>query len=395
MNLAAGTAADTAAPTHDAPPPAAADRPRIPFLDAARGWAMIGVVLINAGSFVTTVAAMEGSGGGLFAEGANAAASLLFSGRSRELLMLLFGIGAALTWRSATRRGERPVWLLVRRYAALFAVFGLAHRYVFDGDILTLYSLTALVLVPLLPFLLGGARWRPVAVAAALLPISAGLHPFLPPLPFDAQFGLSTLAAFAVGVWLARLPRLAGEATDATDAAHTARRPLGGGRLAGLGAVVFAAGGAAAGGATLAFPRRFGPDGVPEPQPAVAEASMSLGNDVLLVGGALLYFGLIWWLADRGGKAARALAVLAPIGRMSLTVYLGSTALFLITVSGNDAASTAVQLGIAAGYVLAAGVLCPLWLRFFRYGPAEWLWRCLTYLRLLPVARRRESAAQA
>ncbi|MDE5871546.1 MAG: DUF418 domain-containing protein, partial [Muribaculaceae bacterium] len=26
-----------------------------------------------------------------------------------------------------------------------------------------------------------------------------------------------------------------------------------------------------------------------------------------------------------------------------------------------------------------------IWLRFFRFGPLEWIWRCLTYLRLFPI----------
>jgi uncharacterized protein len=32
-------------------------------------------------------------------------------------------------------------------------------------------------------------------------------------------------------------------------------------------------------------------------------------------------------------------------------------------------------------------VLSPIWLRFFRFGPAEWLWRSLTYWRLQPLRR--------
>ena len=33
----------------------------------------------------------------------------------------------------------------------------------------------------------------------------------------------------------------------------------------------------------------------------------------------------------------------------------------------------------------------PAWLRTFRYGPAEWAWRCATYRRWQPI--RRETAA--
>jgi uncharacterized protein len=33
-------------------------------------------------------------------------------------------------------------------------------------------------------------------------------------------------------------------------------------------------------------------------------------------------------------------------------------------------------------------VISPLWLRFFRFGPMEWLWRSLTYLRVQPMTRQ-------
>jgi uncharacterized protein len=34
-----------------------------------------------------------------------------------------------------------------------------------------------------------------------------------------------------------------------------------------------------------------------------------------------------------------------------------------------------------------------VWLRYFRFGPAEWLWRSLTYWRLQPIRRAAEPAA--
>jgi uncharacterized protein len=30
-------------------------------------------------------------------------------------------------------------------------------------------------------------------------------------------------------------------------------------------------------------------------------------------------------------------------------------------------------------------VWSPIWLRYFRFGPAEWLWRSLTYWRVQPM----------
>jgi len=31
--------------------------------------------------------------------------------------------------------------------------------------------------------------------------------------------------------------------------------------------------------------------------------------------------------------------------------------------------------------------LCPIWLRKYQYGPVEWIWRMLTYLRLVSLLK--------
>ena len=30
-------------------------------------------------------------------------------------------------------------------------------------------------------------------------------------------------------------------------------------------------------------------------------------------------------------------------------------------------------------------IVSPIWLKYFRFGPAEWLWRSLTYWRIQPM----------
>ncbi|MEJ7807963.1 MAG: DUF418 domain-containing protein, partial [Telluria sp.] len=37
------------------------------------------------------------------------------------------------------------------------------------------------------------------------------------------------------------------------------------------------------------------------------------------------------------------------------------------------------QLGCVVGMVIVQVPLCHLWLKHFRYGPMEWLWRAITY----------------
>jgi uncharacterized protein len=46
------------------------------------------------------------------------------------------------------------------------------------------------------------------------------------------------------------------------------------------------------------------------------------------------------------------------------------------------------QMWIVVGAIWAAQIIwSPLWLKVFSMGPLEWLWRCLTYGRMLPIRR--------
>jgi uncharacterized membrane protein YeiB len=81
-------------------------------------------------------------------------------------------------------------------------------------------------------------------------------------------------------------------------------------------------------------------------------------------------------------------AVLSPMGRMALTNYLSATVLFLVFgpllgIDSTDDLPMIVALTVAILVVQA--VWSRVWLRSFRYGPAEWAWRCLTWWRRAPI----------
>ena len=77
---------------------------------------------------------------------------------------------------------------------------------------------------------------------------------------------------------------------------------------------------------------------------------------------------------------------LAVVGRMALTNYLFQSAIcaVLFWPMGFGLAGTVRpvgQAGIATLIFLGQVLLSAVWLRYFRYGPLEWLWRAFTYLR--------------
>ena len=70
---------------------------------------------------------------------------------------------------------------------------------------------------------------------------------------------------------------------------------------------------------------------------------------------------------------------------MALTAYLLQSALALGVFGGlglyDRLTTTSAMLVVAAIWAIVLA-FCPLWLRHFRMGPVEWLWRSLTYARL-------------
>lgn len=88
----------------------------------------------------------------------------------------------------------------------------------------------------------------------------------------------------------------------------------------------------------------------------------------------------------------RLLSPLAAAGRMALTNYLLQSLIGLLLFTGVGLGLYG-RVGPALGLLLTFAVfavqvwLSGVWLRRFRFGPAEWLWRSLTYGRVQPFLR--------
>lgn len=103
----------------------------------------------------------------------------------------------------------------------------------------------------------------------------------------------------------------------------------------------------------------------------------------------LAYIGGLSLLAG-DPRWGRWLGALAPVGRMALTNYLLQSVLATMIFYGYGLGlygqvGTVAGLGIAVAIYALLIPLSHLWLSRFRYGPAEWLWRTLTYLRPQPM----------
>jgi len=91
-------------------------------------------------------------------------------------------------------------------------------------------------------------------------------------------------------------------------------------------------------------------------------------------------FLLVW----RRGAWPRVMAGFARMGRMALTLYLGQSLIAAFIFSGFglglwNSLSWPVLWLIALAILTIEALFALLWFRAFRYGPVEWLWRLGTY----------------
>ncbi len=401
-----------------APAGPVADNARADVLDALRGFALLGIFISHVPDFSGYNFMPAAQRAALGWPGVDGAAALvqdfLIRGKFYALFSLLFGIGFAVQLDSAARRGASFVRHFVRRLAVLLLI-GLVHASLWYGDILKDYAVLGLVLI-----LLRGASIRALAWATAVALLLRLVWPVIVWLAvtllapatsgaesaggFDALthvFASGTLSAdFLANLALVRLKllqtvyegkaisilgmfllgALVGRLQLYRDVAR--HRAL----LRGLFLVCAPVG--VLGNAVLtpihAATAAFPPTGMW----VVENMIFAIAVPAMAVGYAS-GFALLWT-----GRAGAALRLLAPVGRMALTTYLTQTIIGIALFYG---VGLGLGLGGAVGLVAGAALaliifagqcaLAALWLRWFRFGPVEWVWRRATYG--VPVAFRR------
>jgi uncharacterized protein len=112
---------------------------------------------------------------------------------------------------------------------------------------------------------------------------------------------------------------------------------------------------------------------------------------------AIGYIGLlltIWKAGVMRGITSR----FASVGRTAFSCYILETVICTTIFYGHGlglfgAVNRLQQLWLTIVIWTVLLVAAPVWLRRFRYGPLEWLWRTLTYGHRVPMRREtRESA---
>jgi uncharacterized protein len=414
-----------AGPPHT-PDAAAPDQPvrggeRLITLDFIRGIAVLGILFANITAFGQPYMAYFWPPA--LAEPATAGDELVWlfqaifvDNKFRGLFSLLFGAGIYLFVQRARAR-DQGLALQARRLAILLT-FGLAHYFlIWRGDILTVYAVAGMLALPMLEwparkqlyvglvlYVLGLLAM--VALLGGSL-VAGGLG--------DAadQAGQDALDGARAEVVLYRGGSYA-EIVETTAAEHAGQLvqevllvvPTETLPLMLIGMALFRMG-LFSGGIDRARMRRWGWIGVIAGVlvtvpivlwPYRAEfpffLTLFVFNGLARMGQLPMVLGLAALLALWAPAAARGWlgSRFVAAGRMAFSNYLGTSILMMFVFHG-WALGLFGELGRLEllGVVLAAWVLMlgwsRAWLPHFRYGPLEWLWRCLTYGKLFRLIR--------
>ncbi len=399
------------------------EKTRYASMDTLRGFALMGILVPNiwffawpmiAGTAPTQV--MSDSPANLLAHDITVTA---FLGKFMFLFALLFGAGVVMYGRkfdTADDKGNfhtklRTGAILWHTRCAVLLVFGMIHAYLFwYGDILTLYAVAGLTLLwwvrrlPPLVQLWGGLALYTFGTLVMLaffflgylgytqgnvsMDELAGGNPadeiagytgtfadaiktrFLTTLMMQLFFGFMVMPALwgimIMGMGLTRLNILTGERSTRFYIT--------------IAAILIPVGAALTLLAYTAVSNRFD-----ELSGFVWQGFAQFVGVPLAFGYAALIIAL-----SKCNRATLITAPLAAVGRMALTNYFTHTLLcttfFYGYGFGYFAKIEYPQLWLVVLGVWAINIIFSLlWLRAFRMGPVEWVWRCLTYRRLVPI----------
>ncbi len=404
---------------------------RILFLDALRGFAILGIILANFPEFSLWTFQESAEAAALDTWGTDSVVRFLqyvfVDGKFYTLFSLLFGIGFSIILRNAASRGADGMKIFYRRMAGLL-VIGILHLlFLWSGDILMLYALMGMLLPPIrklpsrkillfaiillvLPILSDGiclmlgvslsapleSAWWRCAEANGITHGNFGtylrdastyqevfrflkqgaierMYEFV-----DAHRYFKVLGLFFIGYVLGR----EGILTEVAKVRPAIKKVATLGICAGLPLSVLYAWSATSG----------------YPLGSLAHDVIYLLSVYPLAFGYGALFILLSTRRNPGGSGFATKALSYP-GRMACTNYIMQSVFGIIIFYGigfglGAGVSLTVTELIALGVYSLQILLSMLWLKYFRFGPIEWVWRCFTYGKAFPLTLKKSQESQ-
>nr|WP_263323684.1 DUF418 domain-containing protein [Neobacillus sp. Marseille-Q6967] len=332
---------------------------RMDILDYLRGFALLGIILVNILPLLEVQLPDPGS-----VDASYQRFLILFvEGRFYTLFSFLFGVGFYLFITRASAKGKNGYILFLRRVAALF-IFGLVHVKFHPGEALTVYSVIGLLLLPFYKV----KKEINLAIAVILL-ILCSLQAF----------------KLLMVVPLIMLGMVAGQYRVFEGIAEKTKSVM----IFTAIMLVLSIGG-------LAYQYANAPAYPFEFWGSIDEQTYRFLSTGIMIGPLITGFyagGLILLL--RFSFFQRLLFPLKNYGRMALTNYIFQTVFIYgagYSLNLFENISYTQSLIVCFFIYIVQLIFSVIWMKLFLFGPLEWIWRLITYLYLPPLKRRVKSS---
>jgi uncharacterized protein len=398
---------------------------RIASIDVLRGFAVLGILLMNIQSFSMVDMAYDNPHIYGDLSGANYwvwyLCHVFADQKFMTIFSMLFGAGIVLMTNRQEAAVGRSAAVHYRRMGVLL-LFGLVHAYlIWYGDILTAYAVCGMA-----AYLFRKVRpWILLVVGCLVISVYTGLmlgaHQILPYLPEQREEFIQSMQPSAEeitkeleayrGGWMAEMRARAPDAFQLQTVLFLLFMAWRAGGLMLVGMALF----------KLGF---FSAKRSPGTYLAMIAAGLLIGVPIIIYGEnqitqrnwepiytkfigdqfnywgsiplSLAYVGFIM-LICRQPRLQAAVRPLAAAGQMALTNYLLQSVICTTIFYGHGfglfgRVERVGQIGIVLAVWIFELTLSPVWLSYFRFGPAEWMWRALTYGKL-PALRRSVAGA--
>ena len=394
---------------------------RMQILDVLRGFALAGILIINAMSILAVKGSTPAFTIDIPSIDRLLQDAILFFVESKffTLFSLLFGIGFAIQIQSAERQGTAFIPRISRRMIGLL-VFGLLHiALLWDGDILVIYAITGSILIAfrtcsnrtirrwvigllavpgVLVFVVfcttlvarlteAGAKalsqsdqslaqeFANTAATQKLVDsgfveaISVRVQSYMDLLPLLLSRIPTVLAMFLIGLYLGRSNFI----RELPQKSELLKRIRFWGLSLGFSLMLL-----------IVLATKFLP---------ATSALVAIIEDQYLAGPILcLGYAAAMTLAYLRNPNRKLFIGFATVGRMALTNYL-TQSLILTGLAYGWGFGLAMQLSgpqvllISVVLFVTQILVSRLWLSKFGFGPLEWIWRCITYWRIFPITK--------
>ena len=386
---------------------------RIHSLDLLRGFAVLGILIMNITSFSQISMAYMNPTIGAGLEGYNQyfhAFNYIFADtRFMSIFSMLFGAGVVLFTQRIEAKGKRVAALHYKRMFWLL-LFGLIHAYfIWVGDILVTYAICGSLV-----FFFRKKSIRTLFIMAVILfliPISLKFMTYygMPADALESTFAFFHPSAEQIasqtqamrGSYLEQMPLRVEDAIQIQTLVFMIEMFWRASAMMLLGMILYRKGILSAEKSTAYYKKLmwvgFVPglilSGIGLSQVYASEWNaayvMNIGANYKFVSGlfmALGYIGLVIWCYKKG-IFKKFQNRLRATGRMAFTNYIGMSVICTLLFNGHGLGlfgtlDSLQQFLIVISVWVLILIISPLVLKNYRLGPLEWLWRKLTYFSL-------------